>query len=563
MLFLSSVARAELKADQLLLVVNGNAGDSVRLAEYYAKARLVPDGRIVRLDLPAQEEISFDLYERNVVPVIRRFIRENKLESQIKCLVTFYGTPIRIKAPEVTTELKVEIDQCKADLLGIEKQVAAEVGTLEQYVKSVQPQFQPLTLTGDARTAPQIEQLAARMQWAVQALDTTQRQTTDLTARALMIGQLKNTWQTLMGEAGVVQVFGSREIADPSIPEQTKLDWKARADKLAPISRILQNALDRRFDATERARVREITKEHLGLIPYGRVLEGHATYYGTDQAGAAFDSELALLWSDWYPRDRWLLNPLHVGAVGYRGSPIMMTARIDGPDEFIPAEMILASLRTEKTGLKGTVVLDSRGLPYKPGDPYSEYDNTIRELAKLLREKTTLRVVLDERGDLLPDDSQKGVAIYAGWYSPGQYKPTCRFVTGAVGYHIASWEMISMRDPKARGWVPNLIKAGVVGTTGPVAEPYLFAFPDADAFFPLLFTGELTLAEVYWKTQKLVSWQMSLVGDPLYRPFAKEPPLRAEDLPEKLKPAIPRLRPGVISGDSGGLSTQPTAEPNR
>ena len=48
----------------------------------------------------------------------------------------------------------------------------------------------------------------------------------------------------------------------------------------------------------------------------------------------------------------------------------------------------------------------------------------------------------------------------------------------------------------------GLLIDGVVGTLGPVAEPYLQSFPTADEFFPLLLTGKLTLAEVYWRTTR-------------------------------------------------------------
>jgi hypothetical protein len=46
-------AVAALSADELVLIVNKNVPAGIKTAEYYAKARLVPDGRIIQLDLPA------------------------------------------------------------------------------------------------------------------------------------------------------------------------------------------------------------------------------------------------------------------------------------------------------------------------------------------------------------------------------------------------------------------------------------------------------------------------------------------------------------------------------
>jgi hypothetical protein len=74
-----------------------------------------------------------------------------------------------------------------------------------------------------------------------------------------------------------------------------------------------------------------------------------------------------------------------------------------------------------------------------------------------------------------------------------------------------------------------------VATLGPVAEPYLASFPRPDEFFPLLLTGKLSLAEVYWKTTPMASWMISFIGDPLYRPYQAHPAMRVEDLPGPMR----------------------------
>jgi hypothetical protein len=56
-------------------------------------------------------------------------------------------------------------------------------------------------------------------------------------------------------------------------------------------------------------------------------------------------------------------------------------------------------------------------------------------------------------------------------------------------------------------------------------------FPPPSVFFPLLMSGEYTLAEVFAMSNSLLSWQMILVGDPLYNPFRKEPAFIIENLP--------------------------------
>jgi hypothetical protein len=53
-----------------------------------------------------------------------------------------------------------------------------------------------------------------------------------------------------------------------------------------------------------------------------------------------------------------------------------------------------------------------------------------------------------------------------------------------------------------------------------VAEPYLESFPEPGVFFGSLLAGN-SLIESYTIANPFWSWQMVLIGDPLYRPFKK------------------------------------------
>jgi hypothetical protein len=109
--------------------------------------------------------------------------------------------------------------------------------------------------------------------------------------------------------------------------------------------------------------------------------------------------------------------------------------------------------------------------------------------------------------------------------------------------------------------VPNLLKDGVVGSLGPVAEPYLHSFPKADEFFPLLLTGRLTLAEVYWKTNPLGSWMNACIGDPLYKPFGKNPAIKVTDLPPDLQKVFGIGAPAAATIPQTGGPRRVTAPP--
>jgi uncharacterized protein (TIGR03790 family) len=281
-------------------------------------------------------------------------------------------------------------------------------------------------------------------------------------------------------------------------------------------------------------------QEVFGPLDALRLIHAQLDYLRPENTTASFDSELSLLWWTYYQRSSWQANPLYFGMPQEGAAhPTLMTCRLDGPQTGNVRDIILTSKKAEREGLKGRLVLDSRSLMAR-GDQaqvgaYGWYDQSIRNLDQLVRTKTKFPVTHDSSPEVLGANAVQNVAMYCGWYSVRNYVPSCRFVPGAVGFHVASFEMISLRGQNERGWVKGLIEDGIAGTLGAVAEPYLIAFPQADEFFPLLMTGKLTLAEVYWKTQPITSWQVSMIGDPLYTPFKVNPAIEVGDLPERLR----------------------------
>src|SRR5262245_16345472 len=136
-------AALALGPENLLLIVNKNVPESRRLAEHYAHVRHVPDGRILALDLPPGDEMPFDQYETEVVPAIRAFLRENNLKSQVTCLVTFYGTPLRIGGRADTLELRRERFQLDEALANAARELEPIVERSEALATQVNPSFTP------------------------------------------------------------------------------------------------------------------------------------------------------------------------------------------------------------------------------------------------------------------------------------------------------------------------------------------------------------------------------------------------------------------------------------
>lgn len=255
-----------------------------------------------------------------------------------------------------------------------------------------------------------------------------------------------------------------------------------------------------------------------------------------DESHASVDSELMLMWWKEYPLDRWVMNPLNFQASEkYRGANrTMMTARIDGPTPEIAKRLVDDAIAVEAKGLAGEVVVDARGIGYDAKNPrdgtgYAGYDESFREMAKLF-EKTDLPVKLDNAEKVIAAGSHKNVALYSGWYSLANFVDCCEYVPGSIAWHLASSEAVTLRNTDSKVWCPNLLKKGVAATIGPVAEPYTVGFPKPAEFFGFLATGEFTLVECYSRSMLFCSWMTVLVGDPLYRPFAKNPKLKSSDV---------------------------------
>jgi len=234
---------------------------------------------------------------------------------------------------------------------------------------------------------------------------------------------------------------------------------------------------------------------------------------------ASVDSELALVLCPAYELYRWQPNALRSPAP--QVFKTLMVARLDGPNYGVAKGLIDKAMAAEQKGLAGAAYIDSRGLFAK--DLYSYYDQSLRDLAILTRLRTTLPVKEEPTAALFPPGSCPQTALYCGWYSLRKYVDSFQFVDGAVGFHIASFEAADLRDPNSTQWCPALLMHGITATLGPVTEPYLFAFPEPKAFFLALFEGRC-LAEAYYLTQPFNSWQMVLIGDPLYRPFKNSQP---------------------------------------
>ena len=195
---------------------------------------------------------------------------------------------------------------------------------------------------------------------------------------------------------------------------------------------------------------------------------------------ASLDSELSLVLCSGYDLYRWQPNALRNPQV-VQPFRTLMVSRLDGPSYGIAQGLVDKALAAEEKGLAGVAYVDSRGLYGK--DLYSYYDQSFRDLALLIRLRTSLPAKEEQTAALFPPGSCPQTALYGGWYSLAKYVDAFEFVDGAVGFHLASSEAVNLRDPNSTQWCPALLRHGITATIGPVGEPYLHAFPEPKVFF--------------------------------------------------------------------------------
>lgn len=243
---------------------------------------------------------------------------------------------------------------------------------------------------------------------------------------------------------------------------------------------------------------------------------------------AAVDSELT--WLPLLGQKPRLAGPLANGFFGQTNAAalhptnnIVMVARLDGPDAAIAKGLVDKAIEAETRGLWGRGVFDSRGLTsgaYLSGDLWVK---NARDIAR----RFGFEIESDDLPETLPSNHPLDrVGLYAGWYAGQADGPFAResvdFMPGAIAYHIHSYSASTIRSTNAN-WVGPLLAKGATATVGFVYEPYLAGTLDLGVFYSRLMLERFTLAEAAWAASPVLSWQTTVVGDPLYRPFGQDP----------------------------------------
>ena len=511
-----SPAAGELQPQHIAVVVHGSNLDSVKVGHHFARQRGVPETQVIPLDLGAmQDAISRQEYEQDIVHPLRQALEKRALAGQIRALVTVYGMPLVVKAPQPTaqerhwaTDAQERHKRALHDLQTLAQELALEAPASD--AARDQPQKASALLE---RIHTALRERATRLQ-SEQDSQKTAQATKDITRLVVRLG----------GQAALVQSLRPAPTAEaePAPAELVKL-----RQQIATIYAMLE-ALRATPSDLNRQRAYRITEAIFGLEGVLRFATAESEAFQSANADASVDSELSLLWVEpaAYSMAGRLPNPLHYTLPvptdsTAMGLPVLMVSRLDAPTPALAMQLVEHAMATEQTGLSGTVYIDTRGIQGAAAFlSTGAYDQNMRALADLFRRVTSYPVVLEETQRTFNHPGEApNVAVYVGWYRLRSYEDAFTFNPGALGYHIASGEAVSVHNPTEPGWCKNALERGITVTLGPTGEPYLDAFPLPGEFFGLLLTGRYSLVEAYYLTTRYVSWRMVLFGDPLYNPW--------------------------------------------
>jgi uncharacterized protein (TIGR03790 family) len=201
---------------------------------------------------------------------------------------------------------------------------------------------------------------------------------------------------------------------------------------------------------------------------------------------------------------------------------ILLVARLDGPSADIALGLVDKAIKAERDGLWGRAYFDARGL--EKNNSYFLGDEWILGAAEISRQ-LGFETTVDDKPETFPASfPMSQIALYCGWYDvkvSGPFTlPKVEFMPGAFAYHLHSFSAATIRS-ETQNWVGPLLAKGATCTMGCVYEPYLSGTPNVAVFLSRWIGRGFTFGEAAWAAQPVLSWQTTVVGDPLYRPFGK------------------------------------------
>jgi uncharacterized protein (TIGR03790 family) len=224
----------------------------------------------------------------------------------------------------------------------------------------------------------------------------------------------------------------------------------------------------------------------------------------------------------------------------YREGPAPRDA-IAGGGRFLLVTALLSATADEALALVQRSVASDGTAPkdalfvYQDANPAAHVRNEAYDAARARVEALGMRTEHVKVGPKEATDRKRVMGYMAGGvYSAltAEGVASNEYLPGAISDHLQSFGAVPQNfdlDPKKHSQfsICHLVRAGVTGVHGAVAEPYNVAFPDAGMFETYL--RGFTLAETFHRHQPLAYWMNLVLGDPLCAPYADRPKVTLSD----------------------------------
>ena len=497
-----------LEPQQILVIANSDVNESLRLAEYYCSKRAVPPENILEVPLGKDlaEQINRHEYDNILAASVKKELQQNRSPDQIKCLLTLYGVPIKVAAAEPIKNSQQLILKL-TEILNMKKQEFKNA--LQELNHLGREELANQNDTPAESFEDTLKRLADNVKQALKRIEYVERKD----ARRKQYDEWMELLKRFYGP-----VYAQRQAEQ--LPQISYKLTQSEENELRKDNLILQMAEQQNWDASKKLQMNFYTAVESvgGVVGVISNLKADIGRCKGKETATSVDSELSMVLFEDYDLYRWQKNELQNMPL-WLPSRTLMVSRLDGPSVKIAAGLIDKAIEAEKKGLSGKAYIDARGLSTaEQPAPYSFefFDKSLHSLAAMLKKRTSMNVIVENTESLFAPGSCPKTAIYCGWYSVGKYIDAFDFVPGAVGFHIASFEAMDLRDATSSNWCPAMLVNGITATLGAVDEPYLHSFPEPEKFFAELLDGKC-LVEAFYRTNPFNSWLFILIGDPLYR----------------------------------------------
>ncbi|AQQ09596.1 hypothetical protein L21SP3_01404 [Sedimentisphaera cyanobacteriorum] len=484
LLFAAEISCCELAPEEIAVVCNIDAPESLSIAHFYAQTRSLPEDNIIQLSLGADagKSISRKKYISDVKTPVKAALSDI---SGIRCLVTVYGVPYKIRPWDTAEKNKPYLEK----LQKLRKRLEAEIqDVLSELSDAALSDSKPFLMAVNSFLYKELED-AARKDRAFQL--EFMNKVRPLYGSRLSRKMAREEFGIKFYSPNIQSAFSDSEIYEQLSPKHSSYSEKLRRGY---------------YETAERL--------------YGKLEAYKACRDDIEQikgikTQAALDSELSMLNFRSYRIHGSAENEFfqNIQALDNQNAKTLMVCRLDGPGETIIKRIISNSAqRMYYPGEKCVFDLqnaEKAGL----ADAYVQYDSYIEKAAEIFR-KHGCSTLIEETASLT--DSNAECMFYAGWYSPGNYNCRLNFIPGSIAYHITSFGASELRSRKSRTWCPNLLKNGADAVIGSAAEPVLTAMPRPELFAGALLDGK-TLVEAFYYSKPQNSWTVLLVGDPLMK----------------------------------------------